>query len=127
MIYNQLNPSRAAQFAYDKFKAEYQVKESQMFSRVIASRESFINNFYLSCKTIRPDLGISKNSFYLTFFSDKFPCKYIKQKDIASFNLKDNTLNIRRKGSPKVTKVIKFRREVSPEKLIKYIERFAEK
>jgi hypothetical protein len=126
-LYSLPAQNRVAMFAYEKMKKEYARKEAEMFHRVVSAQKSVVNNFFISTKTIRPDLKISVDSIGLTFHSDKFPCKYIATKDIASFNLETRQLNIRRKGSAKVTKVIKFRREVSPEKLIKYIERFAEK
>jgi hypothetical protein len=126
-MYN-IYQNRVAAFAYGKFKRAYEIKEAEMFKMVVAERNATIEKFKKDLEKLRPDLQIRKDSGYITIYSKAFPCKYLKGfKEICSFGMDNNTVNFRRKAASHVTKQIKFRKELTPEKLIQYVERFSEK
>jgi hypothetical protein len=70
---------------------------------------------------------VSGTSFYIK--SNKFGIYMGKSlnPDVASIDLTCNQMNMRRKGAPMVTKVIKCDRELTPDKVVKYVLRFGMK
>lgn len=114
---------------HDKMREEFTKITNLMFGKVVSDQNQFANNFTKKLvETLNdPDYEIWNSgvgSIYIHSKNKFADPKYKFKREIATVILKDNKIHFRRKGSSKVTKVIKFGRELTPAKAAKYIIRF---
>jgi hypothetical protein len=103
---------------------------NRLWYRAYSKRNNYVKSFYEQVlnQLKQIDSGfsgyVSGTSFYIK--SNKFGIYQGKSlnPDVASVDLCANKLGMRRKGSPMVTKVIQCDRELTPEKVVKYVLRF---
>lgn len=117
---------------HDKMREQFCKITNLAFGQVVKHQIEFSDKFKENLAKLfnNSDLEIySSSPGYITVsskieFADP---KYKFKREIATVILKDNKIHFRRKGMPNVTKVIKFGRELTPEKAVKYILRFGTK
>jgi hypothetical protein len=106
---------------------------NSLWYRAYSNRNFYVKNFYNKVMELLKQIDsgfsgyVSGTSFYIK--SNKFGI-YQGQSlnpDVASVDLCANKLGMRRKGATMVTKVIQCERELTPEKVVKYVLRFGMK
>jgi len=142
-IYNSLYHNTLLR-KMEKVRDEHTRITNIMFGYVIKDQVKYITSFAHQLEFIfgDDDYKISPGGNYITIYSkEKFAHpEYKFSREIASINLKENSIKFKRKGLEgnhlipnkpptakysQFTKQIKFGRELTPEKAARYILRFS--
>jgi hypothetical protein len=122
--------ARPLYWAYDELKKKRDLELSAIWHKAQLAERAEKNTFQIALgKILSPfDINLEFSTSYLTGYVNNLPvnfCSGIRQRELFSFNYVTKRLQIRRMKEGDCQKIINFTREVTPERLAKYILKFA--
>jgi hypothetical protein len=116
--------------AYDKLKHQRDQELNILWHKAQLAERAEKNTFQFFLNEILSpfDITLEFSTNWLTGHVNNLPitfCSGIRQREIFSFNYVEKKLQIRNMKEGDCQKIIKFTREVTPERLAKYILKYA--
>jgi len=116
---------------YQDLKAQRDRELAALWNRAIQSEKTANNNFLNQLREefslVCHDINLGESSRYFDGEIANLPvdfCSGISRREIFSYNARENKLTLRDPKGGNCFKVIKFTREVTPSRIVKYVMKY---